>query len=303
MGNLSPEIITIETADQLRLPGMFFAAEGKVAAIFLHGTGGSSVFYSADRQLPLAEALQEVGVSYLAFNNRGAHPVQRLHQGKEKVNFGSAYEQIEDCVADIEAAMAWLRQRGYEDVYLIGHSSGANKICVYDYLTVVPAARGYVLLGGGDDTGLYYQQFGRERFHSLLKKAKEKVEGGLGRELLREPELGEYLLSYQAFYDVANPDGLYNIFPFVAEATGEPKAAKPLFREFSGLQRPVLVVYGEQDEYCLRGGTYAVSVLERFAPAGDTSFSVLHDTDHGFTGKERILAETCAHWIAVQQAV
>ena len=53
---------------------------------------------------------------------------------------GCAYERIRDCVLDIDGAVRELRRRGYRDITLIGHSTGANKIAVYDSLQAAQPA-------------------------------------------------------------------------------------------------------------------------------------------------------------------
>jgi pimeloyl-ACP methyl ester carboxylesterase len=57
-----------------------------------------------------------------------------------------------------------LRRRGYRDITLIGHSTGANKIAVYDHYKPRNSIKRYVLLGGGDDTGILYEHLGPRRF-------------------------------------------------------------------------------------------------------------------------------------------
>lgn len=132
-------IVQIKTEDGLTLPGLFYEAGGsKKAAIFLHGNGSSSVFYSDDLKEEQAKALNEKGVSYLLFNNRGAHLIKKLNvEGKnrevERKRFGMAYEKIKDCIKDIDGAISFLESRGYREFDLIGESTGANKICVYHY--------------------------------------------------------------------------------------------------------------------------------------------------------------------------
>jgi len=103
-----PQIVQIKTEDGLTLPGLFYEIDkSKKAAIFLHGNGSSSVFYSDDLKEEQAKALNNKGISYLLFNNRGAHLIKKLNITKkngteERKRFGMAYEKIKDCIKDIE---------------------------------------------------------------------------------------------------------------------------------------------------------------------------------------------------------
>ncbi|MDP2692008.1 MAG: hypothetical protein Q8O88_00025 [bacterium] len=75
----TPAIVQIRIEDGLTLPGLFYEApNSKKAAIFLHGNESSSVFYSDDLREKQANALNSKGISYLLFNNRGAHYIKKL---------------------------------------------------------------------------------------------------------------------------------------------------------------------------------------------------------------------------------
>ena len=133
---MNPDFVFIHTADGLTLPGLFYGASGsKKAIIRLHGNGNSSIFYPEDPQEEFAQVLTDAGFTYFPFNNRGANYVRRLTVHKqdgssERKLYGMAYELIKDCVYDIEAATDFLEAKGYNEIYLLGHSSGANKVCV-----------------------------------------------------------------------------------------------------------------------------------------------------------------------------
>src|SRR6202022_1405638 len=116
-----------------------------------------SVFESKRTNILAAEFLRS-RIAYFPFNNRGAQVLRRLRKGRKSIAGGMAYERIRDCVFDIDGAIRFLRPRGYAEFALIGHSTGANKIAVYDhYRRRNPISR-YVFLGGADDTGLLYVQ-------------------------------------------------------------------------------------------------------------------------------------------------
>src|SRR5213075_3553218 len=101
----------------------------------------------------------------------GAHVVRRAGDGLG----GAAFERIRDCVFDIDGAVRELRRRGYRELYLAGHSTGANKVAVYDRLKPRNRVKRYILLAGGDDTGLLHAQLGARRFEAALRKAREMI--------------------------------------------------------------------------------------------------------------------------------
>src|SRR5262245_22467603 len=135
----NPQLVGFPTEDGLNLPGLLFEPQkkSKKAVIYLHGNGSSSVFYDEDEVNSLAQELNKKDVAFFPFNNRGAHYMKtfRVTNSAEesRQTYGTSYELIRDCIQDIDGAVAFVQSQGYEELYLMGISTGANKICVYDY--------------------------------------------------------------------------------------------------------------------------------------------------------------------------
>jgi len=149
---------------------------------------------------------------------------------------GVWYEKIEDCVYDIDGVVEYLKNLGYEHFFLMGKSTGANKICVYHELLqkqgrTTPFS-GYILLSGGDDVGLWYEDMGAELFQEVLSNSQKAIQEKRGEErpTIRRCFLEDF--SYQSAADILGPDGPYNCFPFY-EAFRDRLGTKELFQEFS----------------------------------------------------------------------
>jgi pimeloyl-ACP methyl ester carboxylesterase len=287
-------LVRFDATDGLGLAGPLFEPRrpSSRAVVYLHGTGGSSVFESKRTNL-LARFFTRNGIAWFPFNNRGAHVMRRFGE----VMGGSAYERIRDCVFDIDGAVRELRRRGYRDLTLLGHSTGANKIAVYDfYKERVPVKR-YVLLAGGDDTGLLYDQLGPRRFRAALEKARAMITARRGGELV-PPALSSLPMSWTSFYDMANPDGDYNVFPFLEVMRDIRLGRKPRFRHLRGIRKPTLVLYGENDEYCFNDVPRCVSILaDAIGPKPNFELAIMKDAGHGFTGFEEEVGEVIANWM------
>lgn len=295
----TPGFIEINTRDGLTLPGLFYEAKrAKRAAIYLHGNGSSSVFYDEYANRAIGDALAKHNISFLAFNNRGAHLVKKMNVVRgnkvERQCFGMAYEKIKECIHDIDAAIKFLERRGYREFILIGTSTGANKICVYDHYRPKNPISQYVLVAGGDDTGIYYHLLGRRLFRQLLARAKRKIKSHAGEEIITET-LPKKIFSHQAFYDIANPDGDYNCFPFLEVMQRVKLSTKPLFRYFKALHRPTMVMYGDQDEYAWGDVPACISILRGYRP--DFAYQTIPNANHMFANREKALAKVIARWL------
>lgn len=208
------------------------------------------------------------------------------------------YEKIEDCVYDIDGVVEYLKDLGYERFFLMGKSTGANKICVYHDLLqkqgrTTPFA-GYILLSGGDDVGLWYEDMGDELFHEVLSNAmKSRAENrGEDRPTVRRCFLEDF--SYQSAADILDPDGPYNCFPFF-EVFHKRLGTKELFREFATLNISTLVIYGEQDEYVRFPMDDVIAVLKTHN--SNANYKTIAGANHSFDGYEKILAMMILSWI------
>ncbi|MBU0722512.1 DUF1749 domain-containing protein [Patescibacteria group bacterium] len=298
MKTSKPEFIEFQTKDGLTLPGLLYRTRGKSVVIYLHGNGSSSIFYDAAKNHTLAPALAKKNISIFYFNNRGAHIIKKLYvrRGKkeERKRFGMAYEKIKDCIVDIDSAIYFLKKQGYRRFYLAGASTGANKICVYNFYKPKNDVEKYILLCGGDDTGIYFDMLGKQKFWKLLSEAKKKIKAKRGEEIIKEM-LPDNFFSYIGFFDIANPDGDYNIFPFYEVLRKVELSTKPLFRYFESIKKPTLVIYGDQDEYAWGNVFKIVKILKNHQPKLD--YRIIKGADHGFKNHEEELAKTIADWL------
>lgn len=297
------KLVHFEATDRIELSGLLYEpnrSTAPAAAIWLHGNGGSSVFDS-ERTNALGERFAKAGVAFLAFDNRGSQFIRTVKRrvGRtetERRLAGMTYELIRDCVADIDGAARFLRTSGYRDLTILGHSTGANKICVYGSMKPRNPIARYVLVAGGDDVGIYRNDLGRKRFDTLLAKSRAMVRVGKGGELAT-PSASAFPISWRSLFDTIDPDGDYNVFPFREVVEGEPLSRKPLFRTFASLRKPTLVVYGSEDPYCFTSAWNAVSILQDHVHGKKNfDFYVIEGADHGFRGYEEELAGAILRW-------
>src|SRR4029450_183690 len=100
--NYQTEICAFKTADNERLHGALLTApkaQSDLALVLVHGVAMN--FY-----LP----------PLFAFGQ------ERICRGGNLTKFGgSAYENLEDCLADLDGALEFLKQRRYRRFVLIGH--------------------------------------------------------------------------------------------------------------------------------------------------------------------------------------
>ena len=302
------ELVSIVSSDGIRLPGLLYrpGKDTKKVAIWLHGMGDSGVFYDTKLVNALGDTLAGKGIALLAFNNRGAHNKKSLKLADEtlpeedrRYQGGTYYERIADCVHDIDGAAEFLRRQDFSTFYLLGHSTGANKICSYHAQAKNNVFSKYVLAGPGDDTGLFFHELGQKKFWQALGYAAKYAETESQRTMPKYT--GMYPFSTRSAWDILNPDGSYNTFPYYEAVHGR-IGKKPLFEEYSRIDRPTLVILGEEDEYTAHvGGPARASKLfiehTSNAMLKKTDFALVPGANHSFDGLQEAFARQVADWL------
>ncbi len=193
-----------------------------------------------------------------------------------------------------------MESREFTTFYLIGHSTGANKICIYDKQAKQNPFSKYVLAAPGDDVGLMFSDLGEKQFWSALKYAARYAETKPHR--IMPKYSGLYPFSVQSAWDILNPDGDCNTLPFY-ECTTQRLGQKQLFEEYRNIKLPSLVIFGKNDEYTgTAGGTkLALDLFMKYtsnAMLKKNDFITVPDADHSFHGAEKAFASRVADWLS-----
>lgn len=203
------------------------------------------------------------GVDVLSFNNRGSEG-------------DTATERFRDCLADIDAAVAFGRRQGYRRFALLGHSTGCQKITYWQQVRKSRAVEALVLAAVGDDYAIARRDLGR-LYRRWLKTARRRVAQGRGHKRMPARCLG---FSASRFLSVADPAQLEaRLFNF-----GGP------MKEFSRIGVPILALFPQRERYaCIPVGEMARRLADRTASVRFRAV-IVPDTDHGFHGAERAVA-------------
>jgi pimeloyl-ACP methyl ester carboxylesterase len=182
------EICEFKTDDKETLHGIMLRGKKNfseaIALVLIHGVAMN--FYTGP--LPVfGKAFAEKGYDSLCMNTRGHDWISRAG---DLTDFGGAtYENLEDCLLDIDAAIKWLSLQGYKRFILIGHSLGALKAIYYQGIRMRPEVIGVVSCSAPKQ---FYSARSIEQpgFKDRLVLAEEMVASGRGEEFLWAPTSG-----------------------------------------------------------------------------------------------------------------
>jgi pimeloyl-ACP methyl ester carboxylesterase len=280
------ELCRLETADGETLHGLLHrppdgGASGDLAVVLVHGV--SDTFYGGF-MATVAQGLVERGLPALAFNNRGHDWV---YGGGGPNEFrGASCERVDDCLLDIDAALAWLAERGFSRFVLFGHSLGSNKVLLYQSRRQRADVVGVVSCSGPQI--FYRAKLSYEPgFAELVARTEALVAEGKGDELLFVP----------SGWGAAGPIvGLYTARAYLekygpsSDIDTRPHAAR--------LTCPFLATAGS-----LEVDLFANYARELAAAAPNGMSHIVEGANHAYAGQETELFDLLAGWATTRVSI
>jgi pimeloyl-ACP methyl ester carboxylesterase len=240
--------------------------------LFVHGMGSN--FYRSAFKKAVAAAVRRAGADILLFNNRGA----------EK---DVATERFRDCLADLDAAAAFARRHGYRRLFLIGHSTGCQKINYWMTRRNDRRVGGLVLAAIGDDLAIARRDLGRD-YPAMIRLAKARVRRGRGDTRMPEKCLG---FAAHRFLSAAEPSSIEaGLFDFAGD-----------LRVFRRVTCPVLALFPENEQYACIPVKEMAHILAARTRSTAFAAEIIPDADHSFHGREREAAAAIVRWVAAVQ--
>lgn len=285
-------VVKFETPeDHYLLNGLLYGGDSaRRGFIFIHGLTGEA-FSHNDILSPLAS--EDTAVLY--FSNRGYNlvaDIKRLDHDTDKGyrhdTIGTAHEIFIDCIDDINGAINFLGQRGVEQFYLVGHSTGCQKITYYlSQPGTDPRIKGGVLICPMSD----YAYAAKTENPAILKRATAAAEhlvaSGQPHQLL-SPAVWPELLDAQRFLSLYAADSPEEIFTYA-----QPHKAPTTLQ---AVKTPLLIELAGADEYADRPASDLVTWFEQATRQQTATVQVMEGSLHNLAGHEATLARNIARW-------
>lgn len=288
------DLIDFYAEDGVLLNGFIAKASSKKILIATHGMS-SNCFKSRERII--ASKCLEKNISFLGYNNRGSELVKYLKQnqdGKERKLFGgTSYEDPTDAYFDIKGAINKALELGYKDIYLQGHSLGCTKI-VYTYnklkeenSELLNYIKGIVLLSLVDiprSLKIYLN----DNYNQMLKLAEEKEQRGELLDIMPK-ESFIHPISVKTFLKYSRDNEDIN-FAKYHETAYE-------FKELNNINIPLFMRWGNSNEMIEQSADDLVSMLNSKIKNDFKDINYIDGADHGYTGKEELLATQIVNFL------
>lgn len=290
------EIIDFLATDGVKLNGILYNCKEKSNEVILAVHGMTSNCFK-ERDKVISENSNKNGIDYFCFNNRGselARYIKKDINGKEeKIIAGTSYEDVLEGYEDILGAIIKLKELGYENIYLQGHSLGCTKI-VYTYnelvdeeeYDVLSNIKGVILLSLIDIPKAIKVYLG-DKFNEYVSLAEEK-----------EQEYKSYeLMPKDAFI---NPISAKTFLRYVRDNKDIDFAGYGKDNELEKLNNikvPLMMRWGNQNERILQSADELVNIVTNIIENKNKDIDYIDGANHQYNGKEKELAEQIIEFI------
>ena len=286
------ERIYFNTEDDIELVGLLETPKNPTnkVVISIHGMQSNCL---KTREDILSKTISQAGIAYFAFNNRGHELMTytRKTNGEKLLNGGAVYEDVLDGYYDIKGAIKKMIELGFSQIYLQGHSLGCTKI-VYGYNKLkqendVNNIKGIILLSLVDIPDCQKYDLGN-KYDEIMKYAETKEKEGKLDELM-PLESFDHPISVKTYLRYFKYNEKIDFARFSDKNYD--------FRELNNIQIPLFLRWGNQHELVIQNLDELVSFLKSKIKNKKLDIGYIDGADHGYTGKEEILAKQIIQFI------
>ena len=289
------EQIEFLATDGIILDGLLYKSKERTNKVILAVHGMSSNCMKKRDQV-ISKKANENNIDYFCFNNRGSELVKYTRRNiegkKEKFIMGTSFEDVTEGYEDIVGAMIKLKELGYEEIYLQGHSLGCTKI-VYSYNELkeeqddlINMVKGVILLSLVDipQTLKFYL---RENFNKYLEYAEEQEKQNKPNELMPK-ESFIHPISVKTFlrYAIDNKE---------IDFAGYGRDTK--LEKLNNIDVPLFMRWGNDNEMILQRAEELVDIVNNILKNENKDIDYIDGANHGYENREEELAEQIIKFI------
>ena len=289
------EQIEFLATDGIILDGLLYKSKERTNKVILAVHGMSSNCMKKRDQV-ISKKANENNIDYFCFNNRGSELVKYTRRNiegkKEKFIMGTSFEDATEGYEDIVGAMIKLKELGYEEIYLQGHSLGCTKI-VYSYNELkeeqddlINMVKGVILLSLVDipQTLKFYL---RENFNKYLEYAEEQEKQNKPNELMPK-ESFIHPISVKTFLRYARDNKEIDFAGYGRDTKLE---------KLNNIDVPLFMRWGNDNEMILQKAEELVDIVNNILKNENKDIDYIDGANHGYENREEELAEQIIKFI------
>lgn len=280
---MKQELVRINSIDEIEQPGILYSPNENTNKVVIHVHGLNGNFYENRFLDILAKSYTDKNYAFLTFNNRGRDFITELLKGNDFTIIGGSLERFKDCILDIEGVVNWVKEKGYSEIILEGHSYGCNKVLYYYNHKKDNSIKKIVLLAPCDIPSEGKKFLSEEEYKVAKEESTRLVNEGKDNELIDFSVMANGKIAAGTYYYDFLPGGKND---FIRYSDGKNGKSEIL----NNVDIPTLVVFGNVDECVL---TQPIDVVKEYLKnnVNDCNIQLIEGADHSYTNKYKELGK------------
>ena len=288
------ETIHFETEDNVILYGLIYKSTKNTKKILI-STHGMITNCIKLRDEIIAKEIEEIQIDTLVYNNRGQEIMSySKKKNGETILGGTAFENIDESNKDVEGAIKFCIEKGYQEIYLMGHSLGSTKT-VYTYNkmiennknNILEKIKGVILLSL-IDIPTVLRVYLNARYPEMLTYAKNMEKEKMENILMPETAF-LYPISVKTFLKYARD---YQQIDFAKFSDKEYN-----YKEINNIKAPLMLRWGTVKEMILQKPEDLCKKLKDKIINNKLDIGFIEGGNHNYRGKEEILAKEIKNFL------
>ncbi len=288
------ETIHFETEDNVILYGLIYKSTKNTKKVLI-STHGMITNCIKLRDEIIAKEIEEIQIDTLVYNNRGQEIMSySKKKDGETILGGTAFENIDESNKDVEGAIKFCIEKGYQEIYLMGHSLGSTKT-VYTYNkmiennknNILEKIKGVILLSLIDIPTIL-RVYLNARYPEMLTYAKNMEKEKMENILMPETAF-LYPISVKTFLKYARD---YQQIDFAKFSDKEYN-----YKEINNIKAPLMLRWGNVKEMILQKPEDLCKKLKDKITNNKLDIGFIEGGNHNYRGKEEILAKEIKNFL------
>ena len=274
---MKQELVRINSIDEIEQPGILYTPNEDTDKIVIHVHGLNGNFYENRFLDILAKSYTDKNYAFLTFNNRGRDFITELLKGNDYTIIGGSLERFKDCILDIDGVVNWVKEKGYKEIILEGHSYGCNKVLYYYNHKKDDSIKKIVLLAPCDIPSDGKKFLSEEEYNKAKEESTRLVQENKENELIDFPVMANGKIAAGTYFNDFLPNGENDFIRYVDGINGKSEL-------LNSINIPTLVIFGDVDECVL---TQPIDVVKQYLKnnLSNCNIQIINGADHSYTGK------------------
>lgn len=291
------ELINFFATDGVELNGILYKGQRQPSEKIILALHGMTSNCFKKREYEIAKEANKNGIDFFIFNNRGSEIVKYIQKNingeNQKELAGTAYEDVLEGYEDILGAIQKLKELGYKNVYLQGHSLGCTKI-VYTYnkllelnnVEILNLIKGIILLSLVD-IPLAIKVYLKDKYVKYLEYAENKEKEGKIQELMPK-EAFIHPISVKTFLRYARDNQEIDFANYGRDNNLE---------KLNNIKTPLFMRWGNENEMIIQKANELVAMVNNIIKTSNKDINYIDGANHSYDKKEMYVAKQIINFV------